>query len=299
MIIFAIDAGGTKARFAAYDSQGLRLYEFEQPSCHPLQVGVSVMGERLAQGIQALIEHIGIKPDIISFGLAGYGQNASIRSDIERVIHKTFKEYKTLIHNDVECALKASLQSADGIMVVAGTGSIALRSLNHTQTRCGGWGSQIGDEGSAYWMGRRILSLFSQMADGRLMKTELYDLVMKTLVLDAPSDIIVHLNDHPHPKDATASLARIAYIGYQKGDQHCIDLFEEAAMELAKLVHSLHYESPSTIPVRCTGGVFEAKDAILHPLKKALGKHYSVELSQNPPIYGAYLFAKQALGEQA
>lgn len=297
MIIFAVDAGGTKARFAAYEQHGIVLHEFEQASCHPLQVGFKTMGERLAQGIQLLMEQVDQKPAILSFGLAGYGQNASIRASIERVIHKTFKDYKTLIHNDVECALKASLQSADGIMVVAGTGSIALRSLNHTQVRCGGWGSQIGDEGSAFWMGRKVLSLFSQMADGRIPKSDLYDLVMETLVLDEPSDLIVHLNQHPHPKEATASLARIAYLGYQKGDLHCIQIFEEAAFELAKLAQCLHYESPSTIPVKCTGGVFEAKEAILKPLIQNLGKKYRVELSQNPPIYGAYLFAKQALGE--
>ena len=297
MIIFAVDAGGTKARFAAYDQDGIVLHEFEHASCHPLQVGFKIMAQRLAQGIQQLMENVNQKPDVLSFGLAGYGQNASIRASIERVIHTTFKDYKTIIHNDVECALKASLQSADGIMVVAGTGSIALRSLNHTQVRSGGWGSQIGDEGSAFWMGRYVLSIFSQMADGRLPKTELYDLVMETLVLDEPTDIIVHLNDHPHPKEATASLARIAYLAYQKGDKQCIQIFEDAAFELAKLVRCLHYESPSTIPVKCTGGVFEAKEAILKPLKHLLGKEYTVELSQNPPIYGAYLFAKQALGE--
>ena len=222
---------------------------------------------------------------MISFGLAGYGQDVNVRTEIEKAIKEQFNE-KHIIHNDVECALMASLQQTDGIMLVAGTGSIGLRSLSHQTERSGGWGYLIGDEGSAYWIGRSVLSHFSKMADGRLEKTELYDIVMDALVLDEASEIISHLYKHPNPKLAIASLSKAAFLACEKGDTYANNIFEDAAYELAQLVKALAYDSPSSIPVRCVGGVFEAGEIILNPLKKHLGEQYEVELSDNHPIYG-------------
>ncbi len=294
MAIIAIDVGGTKSRFALYDLDSRLLHGFEGPSLHPLQVGYTEMAEGLRSGVDELIQKYNVKIDVISFGLAGYGQDQSVRSEIEKALNEQFSE-KHLIHNDVECALMASLQQADGIMLVAGTGSIALRNLEHRTQRSGGWGYLIGDEGSAYWIGRSVLSHFSKMADGRLEKTDLYDVVMDALVLDEASDIISHLYKHPNPKLAIASLSKAAYLACEKGDTYANNIFEDAAYELAQLVKSLAYDSPSSIPVRCIGGVFEAGELILNPLKKHLGEQYDVELSDNPPIYGAYLFAKVEL----
>lgn len=296
MTIFAIDAGGTKARFAAYDPQGVLLYGFESPSLHPLQIGYTAMAKGLHLGVKELSAHCEVNPVLISFGLAGYGQNPKIRRGIERALKKHLGSMAYIIHNDVECALMASLQKTDGIMLVAGTGSIALRSLNHEHARSGGWGYLVGDEGSAYWVGRKVLSLFSKMADGRLPQSPLYDLVMDGLILQNPSELIQHLSSHKNPKEATASLARIAHLACEKGDRNALKLFEEAAKELALLVSSLQYDSPVPILVKCTGGIFDSGAYILEPLRKVLGSQYLVELSENPPLYGAYLYAKQSLG---
>jgi N-acetylglucosamine kinase-like BadF-type ATPase len=291
MAIVAVDAGGTKARFALYDFDGRLLVGFESLSLHPLQVGYKAMAEGLRAGVDELIKQHPSQIDIISFGLSGYGQDKSIRNHIEKEIDKRFVE-KHIIHNDVECALMAALQQADGIMLVAGTGSIALRSLNHQTQRSGGWGYLIGDEGSAYWIGQKVINTFSKMADGRLKKSELFDIVMDALVIDEASEIIPHLYQNPNPKLAIASLSKAAYLASVKGDKYALAIFDEAALELSHLVKSLSFKSPTAILVRCVGGVFEAQDIILNPLKKALGDQYKVEMSDNPPLFGAYLYAK-------
>lgn len=294
--IIAIDAGGTRTRFALYDLEGKQLFGFEQPSLHPLQVGFKASAQGLRDGVDLCLEHLGSKDVLVSFGLAGYGQNPKIRHSIERALAKSFQGIRTLLHNDVECALMAALQGTDGIMLVAGTGSIALRSLHNVKTRSGGWGYLVGDEGSAIWIGRRLLSLFSKQADGRLPKTALYDCLMDSLVLSDPTDLIPILAKHKNPKEAIASLARVAYLASEKGDRSAQDIFREAAEELALLVKPLTYKSASPIPVRCTGGVFESGDILILPLRKALGEGFMIEPSAYPPIYGAYLYAKQSLG---
>ena len=65
------------------------------------------------------------------------------------------------------CSWAGSLACEDGISVIAGTGSMAYGEYEGRSARAGGWGELIGDEGSAYWIAREGMNLFSRMSDGR------------------------------------------------------------------------------------------------------------------------------------
>lgn len=290
MKIIAIDAGGTKARFALYDENGTVLKSVEHPSLHPLQVGYSKMAQALRLGVDSLCENESV--DYISFGLAGYGMNPKIRQSIENAIKRQFPHEKYSIQSDVDCALMSALKGNDGIMVISGTGSIALSQFKGQRSRVGGWGYWIGDEGSAFWIGKQVLSLFSKMADGRLKKTALYDCVMDSLVLSDESELIKILSEHKRPKEAIAALARICYLASSKGDRHAIKVFKDAAFEIAQLIEASLIMNPELKTVRLSGGVFEAGDVILNPLKELLASDLDIQPILNPPIYGAYLIGK-------
>ena len=59
---------------------------------------------------------------------------------------------------DVEAAWHATLGAESGVLVLAGTGSIALgRDARGRWARAGGLGPLLGDEGSAFWIGREWL----------------------------------------------------------------------------------------------------------------------------------------------
>ena len=290
MKIIAIDAGGTKARFALYDENGTVLKSVEHPSLHPLQVGYSKMAQALRLGVDSLCENESV--DFISFGLAGYGMNPKIRKSIENAIKRQFKHDRYSIQSDVDCALMSALKGNDGIMVIAGTGSIALSQYQGVRSRVGGWGYWIGDEGSAFWIGKEVLSVFSKMADGRLKKSALYDCVMDSLVLSDESELIKILSEHKRPKEAIASLARVCYLASTKGDKHAIKIFKDAAYELAQLIEASLRKNPELKTIRLSGGVFESGDVILKPLKEMLDSSLDIQPISNPPLYGAYLIGK-------
>ena len=290
MKIIAIDAGGTKARFALYDENGVMLKSVEHPSLHPLQVGYTKMAQALRFGVDSLCENE--KVDFISFGLAGYGMNPKIRKSIENAIKRKFPTEKYSIQSDVDCALMSALKGSDGVMIISGTGSIALSQYKGQRSRVGGWGYWIGDEGSAFWIGKQVLSVFSKMADGRLKKSALYDCVMDSLVLSDESELIKILSEHPRPKEAIASLARVCYIASTKGDKHAIHIFKQAAHELAELIETSIKRNPELKTVRLSGGVFESGDMILKPLKELLPSDLDIQPISNPPLYGAYLIGK-------
>lgn len=290
MKIIAIDAGGTKARFALYDENGVMLKSVEHPSLHPLQVGYTKMAQSLRFGVDSLCENE--KVDFISFGLAGYGMNPKIRKSIENAIKRKFPTEKYSIQSDVDCALMSALKGSDGVMIISGTGSIALSQYKGQRSRVGGWGYWIGDEGSAFWIGKQVLSVFSKMADGRLKKSALYDCVMDSLVLSDESELIKILSEHPRPKEAIASLARVCYIASTKGDKHAIHIFKQAAHELAELIETSIKRNPELKTVRLSGGVFESGDVILKPLKELLPSDLDIQPISYPPLYGAYLIGK-------
>ena len=56
-------------------------------------------------------------------------------------------------------ALEAAFGSGPGVIVIAGTGSIAYGRNREGQTaRAGGWGFAISDEGSGHWIGRTAVA---------------------------------------------------------------------------------------------------------------------------------------------
>lgn len=290
MKIIAIDAGGTKARFALYDENGTILKSIEHPSLHPLQIGYTKMAQALRYGVDTLCENESV--DFISFGLAGYGMNPKIRKSIENAIKRQFPNEHYSIQSDVDCALMSALKGNDGIMVISGTGSIALSQSQGVRSRVGGWGYWIGDEGSAFWIGKQVLSVFSKMADGRLKKSALYDCVMDSLVLSEESELIKILSEHKRPKEAIASLARVCYIASTKNDKHAIKIFRDAAFELAQLIEVSLKKNPELKTIRLSGGVFESGEVILNPLREFLPKDLDIQPISQPPLYGAYLIGK-------
>src|SRR6185436_15466750 len=102
-----------------------------------------------------------------------------------------------------------SLGASDGINVISGTGSMTYGERAGTGARVGGWGELFGDEGSAYWIATRALSVFSQMSDGRLAPGPLMDVLRTHLDLSADLDLVdVVLNRWKGSRSEIAALSR-------------------------------------------------------------------------------------------
>ncbi|HET7815575.1 MAG TPA: BadF/BadG/BcrA/BcrD ATPase family protein [Candidatus Baltobacteraceae bacterium] len=62
----------------------------------------------------------------------------------------------TLVH-DTRIAHAGALAGEPGVVVIAGTGSVAYGAGPHGEALTGGWGYLFGDEGSAFWLARTAL----------------------------------------------------------------------------------------------------------------------------------------------
>lgn len=288
MKIIAIDAGGTSTKFALYGPDERPLDELKLSTCHILQVGPEKMIEILKEGIEELAKRNKLDDYYLSFGMAGYGRDEKIKKTIEEAIDKNFDKY--VLANDVEIALKAAFPQEDGIILIAGTGSIAYRKTDQGYIRSGGWGYKIGDEGSGYWIGRKALEYFTKQADKRLEKTELYQALKDYYGLENDFDLIsVSAN---LDRKETAELSRLVAQLAQAGDKACMEILDQASWELSLLVKALaHADKPNRLAL--IGGAFNSGDLFIDLLSKHLGPNFQVAKSKNPPEYGAYLLAKE------
>jgi N-acetylglucosamine kinase-like BadF-type ATPase len=111
--------------------------------------------------------------------MAGVDREADasiMRALMRRIGYKA----RIVIANDALIALVAGVGSAPGVVLIAGTGSIAYgRNARNEAARAGGWGYVLGDEGSGYWIGRQALRAVVRASDGRGPQTSLTPLVLE------------------------------------------------------------------------------------------------------------------------
>ncbi len=142
-----VDRGGTWLRIEAVDARGRSIYSHREPS--PPVAGISASLDKLWRRWKIA--------DLPSLAVASAG--VWTRQERDRLRRKLSDHARrVLVTSDVEAAYHGALDERPGIILIAGTGSIALaRGMNGRGIRRGGHGPVHGDEGSAYWIGRAAL----------------------------------------------------------------------------------------------------------------------------------------------
>ncbi|MDT2767609.1 BadF/BadG/BcrA/BcrD ATPase family protein [Globicatella sulfidifaciens] len=298
--ILGVDGGGTKTKFECYDESGALVSEISKPTCHLLQVSRENAVEVLQSGLLAIKEaiHFQEKHDelYIGLGLAGYGLDQQLRQQIDSVCQEAFTNEQYLLRSDAEIALIGALKGKDGILVIAGTGSIAFAKFGNRIERCGGWGYQLGDEGSGYWIGRQLLTEFTKQSDGRHLKTDLYSMLRKHLSLNQDGDLIQWVASIENQRTVIAQLSLIGHELLMSGDIAVRNIYNKAAKELADLVNKFKEEYDETsIPVTYIGGILEHSEPLRTMLKSQLDAKYVLTKPYYSPAKGASILAQELL----
>ena len=124
-----------------------------------------------------------------------------------------------VVVNDALIALAAGAGDTPGIVIIAGTGSIAYgRNARRDAARSGGWGHIIGDEGSGYWIGREALSAVVRAVDGRGPSTRLTDDVLEHFAIGDISGLPRIVYDRDLPRLSVAALGPIVQRASTLGD---------------------------------------------------------------------------------
>lgn len=301
MFYLGVDGGGTKTAFVLIDQEGKICSYTTKSTCHYLQVGIDTFQRVLEDGIADICKQARIEKSDIAYsflGLPGFGENKDDVPKLETIVKHILLSEQFKCGNDVEAGWAGSLACQPGINLVGGTGAIGFGRDRHGNTaRASGWGYYCGDEGSAYWLGKRVISLFGKEADGREEKTPLYDIVRNKFNIQRDLDFISVVYDTLERKrDKIAQLAQLLYQAAEEGDEKAVDLYRQAAYEhsltVKALINKLNFNCDEEILVSYSGGVFKAGPYILDPLNKYIDQS-NVKLIKPilQPVTGAALYA--------
>jgi N-acetylglucosamine kinase-like BadF-type ATPase len=140
-----------------------------------------------------------------------------------------------LVVNDAFVALVAGVGDDPGVVLIAGTGSIAY-GVNEDgyAARAGGWGYVLGDEGSGYWIGRQALIAVVREADSRGPRTRLTSLVLEYFGLPNANGLVREIYDKGLHRQAIAALGPVVERARSEGDVVAAEILRLASLELTR-----------------------------------------------------------------
>jgi glucosamine kinase len=257
MIVLGADVGGTSCRVALFDAGTER--GRAEGSGGTMRSG---QGNDLATQVAALagplLHRAGIKrADVLVVGAAGAGREGE-RLELEAALQAHHLAWRTVVTTDAELARAAAFGSGPGVLLIAGTGSIAIgRHADGSARRVGGLGWRMGDHGSGYWLGQRALEAVGAMHDGLGPTTRLTEALCAAAEVQGIAGLVRW--------STTASTALVAALApavlatAERGDPVAVQLRHEAVAALVRLARAA---GAGNAPVACSGGLIAPGGAL-------------------------------------
>jgi glucosamine kinase len=299
-----IDGGGTKTTCAVGDENRLIAAATGGPS-NIVRVGEAQARESLHRAVHQACAASAITPQHVMHTCIG-GSGAA-RPELAAIVRGILAEILPTpidVVGDMEIALQAAFDDAPGVIVIAGTGSIAYgRDKMGKTLRAGGWGFEIGDEGSAHWIGRAAVSAVLRASDrdgdDKVASSPLAKGLFKAWGVSSLSDLARAANSVPGPDFAVLFRAVAA-----SEDELAREVLGKAGRELADVaevvIRRLFCEDDQgSVPVAMIGGVFRhaalVREAFYNELQ-TVAPDARVMPQVVEPVEGALRMARKAAG---
>jgi len=271
--VLGIDAGGTKTVCQLANERGEVLAEARRGGANLQASGELEVEKVLHDVMEETIGDRDVVPAAICLGIAGVDRPEDahvVRGLMKRIGYKA----RVLVVNDALVALEAGAPDEPGVVVIAGTGSIAYgRNSRNEGARSGGWGYVLGDEGSGYWIGRAALRAVLREADRRGPQTQLTDLLLQHFHIQRAQDLIHEVYHGTLRPSSLAALAQSVQKAFRAGDSVAIGILRGAANELESSALSVARRLDligEQFPFVLAGGMFKAVPWLHEELERRL-----------------------------
>jgi N-acetylglucosamine kinase-like BadF-type ATPase len=245
-VFLGIDGGGSKAR-AILECGGRVLGRIEWNGLNPRDIGGAEFEARLESLLSPLLRS-GSGPAAPSgpiyacAALAGAGDPA-VRRRCRIAISRVLKEHgdcrRLRVVTDAAALAETHLGRGDGIILIAGTGSICLGVKRvrgrRRVVRAGGLGGTL-DRGCGFRIGTRLVEHALGVLDGRERTSTCIDLLCRTTGMPLARAVRAFASLE---RSRTASLAGVVLRAYGAGDGFARSVIEEAVEDLVEMVASV------------------------------------------------------------
>lgn len=303
-LTLCIDGGGSKTLLQIVDQQAHVISFAKNGSVtDKAETGGSNINTVGEEGLRACIRELfgGVEIDgkalmtllpecNVIAGMAGISTD-----ELKDAVAKIFQEYgiapdKITLFSDAE--LNLQLIDRDGIMLIAGTGSICLGKKNQKLYRVGGLGRTLGDEGSGYFIGLQAVKAALAQEYGWGQPTTLTGALREFFNTVELKRIIGPITLH---EITAARIAKIAPLVFEHAHAHdavAQAIVEQAAQELGLLItRMLNLTGLNEADVQLWGGVFKGEhaDSFIKKIEEHIVGHPQLinRAHQNPVVLAA------------
>ena len=297
-IFLGIDGGGSKTSCVIGDEHSL-LGTGTSGGSNVIRVGEVKVRESFEAAIGQACAAARITPEQIVRTCAGIAGGA--RPEIADVVRRLLSEFvsgEIEVVGDMVIAMEAAFGSGPGVIVIAGTGSIAYgRNAKGETARAGGWGFAISDEGSGHWIGRSAVAAAMRAydEDGIEAAGALLENIMKSWSVDSREQLVLTAN-----KSADfAALVPAVLFAADAGDARARNVLTQAGAELgalAKTVIARLFGNAGAVPVAVSGGVFCNSALVRQIVDENIRSAYpqaSLNTAVIDPVRGALALARK------
>jgi N-acetylglucosamine kinase-like BadF-type ATPase len=245
--ILGIDVGGSGTRVILLENGTVTA----RPDGPPMN---ALLTDGFAGHLRQIIE--AADATAAGVGMAGVRQPGQARDLGEALTRQTGRPVH--VTGDADSARAGAFLGAPGVVVIAGTGSMASGWNGESSARAGGHGFLLGDEGSAYWIGRAAVRAALRWEDGMGGSKIIHRAVIQAAgqgpeSLDA---LIGEVCTHPAERGRLTALAPVV-TALAAEDPEARTIALRAAEHLAALAEAIRRRL-GPLPVAGAGRVFSA-----------------------------------------
>jgi N-acetylglucosamine kinase len=301
-LFLGVDGGQSATVAAIGDAAGCVLGEGEAGPCN--HVAGAAARSKLERAVRESVGRAAAQADLdaadLEFEAACFGMSGGPDDKLE-VLKATVRAARMVVTTDAAVALTGATGSGVGIVVVAGTGSMALGRDGQGRTaRAGGWGYVFGDEGGAFDIVRQAVRAALRMEEGWGPATALRVVLIEATGAAGANEMLHGFYTPEWERSRVAALAPLVEGVAAEGDSVASHVVNQAAQELAHLAAAVRaqlWKPGEAVEIAYTGGVFA--NPILRERFRLLVEMEDgnrVIPPRHPPHLGALLEAYRAAG---
>jgi N-acetylglucosamine kinase-like BadF-type ATPase len=293
-LYLGIDGGQSSTMALIGDETGRILGEGIAGPCN--HVGASERRAKffsaVGESVRLAAEQAGVTAEFaaVCAGFSGGG------ADKDALTRELIRAERYLITHDAHIALAGATAGGPGIIVIAGTGSIAYgRNAAGVTARAGGWGYVYGDEGGAFDLVRQAIRAILRYEENWGQSSSLREALLAATDSTNANELLHRCYSDDYPRERVAKLAPLVDQAARAGDPLACSILDGAAQALAMLAAAVRHQLFSEgepVSVHYIGGTF-ASEPLLHRFRMLTeldGATQVLRPSHNP-AYGALLEA--------
>jgi N-acetylglucosamine kinase-like BadF-type ATPase len=297
MVALGIDAGGSSTRWLLRDEKNVLAQGKTEPiTGHHLTA--KQREETLTRLSIMLAEVLAIaQPRAVVAGITGLSAHPDAKTFFQDSLAQKLElsSSRVTVYDDIALAYLSAFAPGEGVVVYAGTGSIAYHlQEDGSSLRAGGFGYLLDDAGGGFWIGQAGLKQVLRWMDetgapsSQPLATHIYD------ALGARGWTDISPLIYTGGRSKLASLAPAVAKAATKGDVAAINILDEAGKELARLAEVLFKRLGKPLPVAFAGGITLLSPLLTDAFQEALSmKEFRVIATE--PVHTAAQLAMKIL----